>query len=480
MRHPYLLTALALLATTAANARDTNRQRYLIGERAGGMGGAFVAMTGDPASAWYNPAGLAALREKGISLSASAYQLAEERYEGILDIQGPTPAMSIYADAEGSKFSTFPSSIIYTLPLDAPSATEHHVLAFAILVPDYDRMTIRIDRPPNTEVPFEFAGQFFEERATYWVGPSYAFSEGPWQVGVSAYALAHFLDLRSNIALKASNLSNGNNSYVTSTLELSSLAVTGVLQAGVQYALSPRTTLGAVVRSPTLGTLHDDGKYLLFRNTYNEDANGQPVVRDDEGDVLINAVDRFETDVEAAYKLPAMVAVGISHRQEGEWALAADATLHLPLDDYALYTGPLLFPRDPRGQPVNDLGRAVSPEDRRAYDMAMNVNLGAEAHVGAEWWLRGGLFTDRSTLDRAFYKTPIQKLDAALLPEVNRYGVSLGLGGIGEKSTTSLNVVYVRGTGEGFDLNALFGLPAGSTDVTSQTLTVTLAGSADL
>lgn len=475
------LCAVSLLAASglwspAAEARDINRQRYLIGERAGGMGGAFVAMTGDAASAWYNPAGLAALREKGVSLSASAYQLATERHEGILSIGDPTQRASIYADAEGSQFSTFPSSIIYTTPISDDGGT-HHVLAFAVLVPDYDRMNLRINRPPNLDVPFEFAGRFYEERSTYWVGPSYAFERGPWRVGFSAYALAHFLDSRSSIGLKSRDVNTGDNAYVASTMELSAMAVTSNMQIGVQYAIDPELTVGVNLRSGTLGALHDSGEYLLFRSVYGEDAQGSPLT----GEGSLNAVDRFETDlITADYRLPPMIAVGVAKRRADTWSLAADLTLHLPLSAYDLYSGPVLYALDPQGQPILDADRAVKPQDRRQYSAEVNLNVGGEVLITEGWWLRGGVFTDRSTVDQGYFDTPDRRLDAFVLPEVNRYGVSLGLGSVGEKSTTSLNVVYVFGTGSGFDLDSLFGLEGGSTDVTSQTLTLTLAGSADL
>lgn len=77
-----LLLLLSLPLVSAA--RDLNRQRYLLGERASGMGGALVALGGDAAASYYNPAGLASLKARGISLSASAYQLSSESHADAL------------------------------------------------------------------------------------------------------------------------------------------------------------------------------------------------------------------------------------------------------------------------------------------------------------------------------------------------------------------------------------------------------------
>ena len=110
----FLLLLVSL--SPAAHGRDINRQPYLLGERASGMGGAFIALSGDAAATWYNPAGLAGIRKAGVSLSASAYQLALESYTGILDIQ--TDDGRLDADLNSQAISTFPSSLIYVVPLN--------------------------------------------------------------------------------------------------------------------------------------------------------------------------------------------------------------------------------------------------------------------------------------------------------------------------------------------------------------------------
>ncbi len=56
------------------------------GERATGMGGAYTAISDDPAGAFYNPAGLAYAYDNSISLSASNYSITKKNYE---DVIGP-------------------------------------------------------------------------------------------------------------------------------------------------------------------------------------------------------------------------------------------------------------------------------------------------------------------------------------------------------------------------------------------------------
>jgi len=75
MKSSTILGLISLLFSTLLWARDINRQNYLIGEKAAGMGGAFVSVTGDAASAYYNPAGL--VQTKDIFQGTAGYIYAK-------------------------------------------------------------------------------------------------------------------------------------------------------------------------------------------------------------------------------------------------------------------------------------------------------------------------------------------------------------------------------------------------------------------
>ena len=63
---------------------DFNYMNDLIGDRATGLGGAYVAISDDPAGAYYNPAGLAFAFDNQISLSVNTYKVKELVYEKAL------------------------------------------------------------------------------------------------------------------------------------------------------------------------------------------------------------------------------------------------------------------------------------------------------------------------------------------------------------------------------------------------------------
>ena len=67
------MVAAALLAAAAARADQSNFRPYLVGARAGGMGGAFTALADDPSGPFYNPAGIAHVTSSQFSLSGSLF-----------------------------------------------------------------------------------------------------------------------------------------------------------------------------------------------------------------------------------------------------------------------------------------------------------------------------------------------------------------------------------------------------------------------
>lgn len=470
MRRVAVLVGL-LAAAGPASARELNAQGVLLGERASGMGGAFTALTGDPVSSYYNPAGVAALHAKGVSLSASAYQLAIESYPKLLDINDPSaPGEPLASEMKSSTVATFPSSIVYVLPLDKAKApgSLHQVLTFSVLVPQIDKLTAKISTPQGVWA-FDLAGTYKNQETTYWVGPSYGVQiRGKLRLGVSAFALAHLADTDAKIGMKMTT-NNGLvdvNGYTSSTVERTGTAATALLQAGIQYDLTDRLTLGVTVRSPTMGRLYSSASMVEIDSFYEEDANTLAP--------LGGYVDRVEADkgIKADYRRPLFVAAGVSYHVKDRFTLALDGSFQAKQSRYKAFDGTLLYPVDPSGNPITT--RPVDlVEWAPATKQVLNANLGLEVNLTPKLLGRFGAFTDFSVVDRKVDDDPTH-------PALDRFGVSLGLGRLGEKSTTSFGVVYVYGAGKAPGLNALLGGPANEMQVTAHTVTAVLSGSADL
>lgn len=157
--------------------------------------------------------------------------------------------------------------------------------------------------------------------------------------------------------------------------------------------------------------------------------------------------------------------------------LGLDASFH-GASSSLLYSGEAKYPKDPRGVEIIDPDRALEPEETHEAQPIVNLNLGGEWIATPKWRVRLGLFTDQSVIDPEDYAA--RRVDALLRPSVDRVGLSFGLGWLKEKATTSLSVNYVFGSGEGYRLSELFTGPDSLAEVSSQTLTLILSGSAGL
>ncbi|MEI7817566.1 MAG: outer membrane protein transport protein [Desulfuromonadales bacterium] len=78
-----LVCALILLATISG-ADEFHYNNILIGDRASGMGGAYIAVSDDPGGMYFNPAGIAYSTGKNLSASVNAYSVSNRTYKGVV------------------------------------------------------------------------------------------------------------------------------------------------------------------------------------------------------------------------------------------------------------------------------------------------------------------------------------------------------------------------------------------------------------
>jgi len=80
------LFALALCALSAAPvmADDEHYVNFLLGGRAMGMGGAYTAISDDPAGMFYNPAGIVYAHSPNLSASVNAFRFSNKTFESVL------------------------------------------------------------------------------------------------------------------------------------------------------------------------------------------------------------------------------------------------------------------------------------------------------------------------------------------------------------------------------------------------------------
>lgn len=153
-------------------ADQLHYNNMLIGDRAAGMGGAYVAISDDPSGMYYNPAGLAYSMGSKLSASMNAFQYNKTDYKGALGGKDWTRTSSVLV----------PNFFGITQPLAGGYAGFSYAVTDAALE-DQDQTF-----PDTPSVGTTFTINFNNQDTTYNIGPSFAFEIGDhWAVGLTMY-----------------------------------------------------------------------------------------------------------------------------------------------------------------------------------------------------------------------------------------------------------------------------------------------------
>ena len=152
------LSLAAMLAVCAAQpsiATDGRYRDFVIGERAGSMGGAAIAVASDVDAIFYNPSGLAHSRGDSISLSANLYGIQNYKTKGALDWG---------ADDKSDTFVTIPGAMGGVSRL-----SDEWVCGFGVFAPKQEkRHLIAADGARRNFSHSDYNDQ------TLWIGPAVA------------------------------------------------------------------------------------------------------------------------------------------------------------------------------------------------------------------------------------------------------------------------------------------------------------------
>ena len=459
-----LLTA-ALLVPAAAAAQRTSYQSVLIGERAAGMGGAYVALSDDSSAVVHNPAGLADVRTRGLSLSANTYSYARETLHGVLSGHGESASM------DASAVMVFPNQTAYVLPLGGGDDW-NHTAAVSLNVP------YGLDFTGHEKLGFEtiyFDIDLFRsiDERVYLIGPSYGIRFGRISLGASAFLqyVSTSAEAQTVVTVSGADPMTGaaatyrQESFQYTTTDYYGL--TGVI--GVMARVHDRFSIGARVRLPNLRIAGSASTYYSV--------TGSAVVTDAMGTTTTalyqDAYREVESDTD--YRYPLSFALGAAYRDERRLRIAVEGSLHVPLDPYATLEG--AFQPPPAGQP----GELPGLESERGFDPTVTDpgrRLVANAAIGTEFLLAGdfsmllGFFTDFSAVpdDGVDEHEQIDSLGASFAVSRLHAGTSLTVGAVGR---------YGTGRAVGLAITDA-GLEQSDVDVTLWSITLFVAGSSTL
>lgn len=254
-----ILTAVVFCAISWAD--DLHYRDIIIGERAAGLGGAYIAISDDPSGIWHNPAGIMFSFENYFSLSANAYTETSEVYKQTI----------ASGDYKYTSSSLVPSFFGFTQNLGK------HKWGFAIVVPNSDSIDqddFQGNISTTAGAPSSFLRKFSKQNTTTCIGPAFATELiKNFTFGVSGF-LTYHSDRTIDNQLVLYNADNLNKEkYFIQNTSYTKKIFSFLPKLGIQYMPMTNLSIGAVYSKK----MHISGEKKLKQYRTALDSNNVPV-----------------------------------------------------------------------------------------------------------------------------------------------------------------------------------------------------------
>lgn len=334
LRH-FAAWACALFFALSAQASFTNYNSLMLGDRAGGMGGAFTALTDDPAaSAYYNPATLARLSGSSLSTSINLFNKYDVSY-GSQEKLGD----SIFRINKGSILSIPSASGIF-------SSFKNFTAGLSIVIPDYEVFGGDIHSEGQDTTFLRVNDE------SIWIGGAFAFNlDEKRALGLTVY----YTSRTFNKSL--TNRYDTGAETIVENIEKTFSTNAFVYILGYFQELSDKWKTGVSYRFQSIPVA---GKGNYLESSIGTVSGAQPIVRDN--------------NLNAETQIPDQLSWGIAFVDPRELTISLDVR----------YYGTSNY---------NDLDKFG---DRMVHKETFNVALGYEKYLEPWLAMRLGLFTDFS------------------------------------------------------------------------------------
>lgn len=230
-----VLLLITFSCLTLAFADDYHYNNTLIGDRAAGMAGAYIAVSDDPSGMYYNPAGLAYSTGRNLSVSVNAYYNLQKKYEGVIGGNGWTRTSS----------SLLPNFFGISQPIGKIK------IGFSYAVPDsaLEDQDQTFYNLPSTLTGYtvpQYVINFNNEDNTYNIGPSIAIDLGKKAaIGLTLYGHIRHSQwiFNENVFLKDSS-NNISTNWTNQYFEASEEGIKPVL--GIIFSPVDKFSIGLV------------------------------------------------------------------------------------------------------------------------------------------------------------------------------------------------------------------------------------------
>lgn len=377
---------LGILWPIGALGSFSNYSSVLLGDKASGMGGAFVAMTGDPSSmSFYNPATLAQSAQSTFSATANLYNKYDTSFSDSGDLSDSTLKLN------RGGFQAFPAA--------AGSAISFGTFAIgiSIITPDFNIYAgdITAENSPNATTFLSLKDQ------SLWVGGSLAinFTE-KFSWGLTAYYTSRSLSRATTeqVDLGSDTLF----SYQNKSLSTNSIIYT----MGAYYKLTDKIRLGTSYRFPSI-LLSGEGTF------YNS-------VLDTRSSNM--ATETQLEQVATEFHVPPKLSIGAAYVLKKYLSISVQADLY-------------------GGVSYMDLVNETAGT-RIQHEPTANYSIGLEYHISNWLALRSGVFTN--------FSSHPEIVDSGIMQSdrVDMLGFSANLGFHAENTSLTLGGYFTGGQGK--------------------------------
>ncbi len=424
MKMSQLIYGLPLLAAcfawTELRADEYHYKDVLIGERASGLGGAYVAISDDPSGIFHNPAGIAFAADNYLSISANAYNTGTQRFLNVFPGKDYT-----YRNR-----NFFPSIFGFTQSVGKSK------IGIAIMTPVADLIDQddSISNDANAADVRTLTRRFFRQDTTYQAGPAWAREiSSSLSVGISLFGFYRIEKLIDNQLIQIDP--SGTNKYYLQNTSLERTQLGVIPKIGVEWMPIAKWSFGLTV-SKTYN-VEGSGKYKLLASKSTSDNGPVTPTGNFTNDMSLTGSNRVANDVIAPYAF----SLGAAYFHSKQFLLTAQVDLYTAekFPDY----------------PV----RAV-----------VNWSIGSE-YFASDWLaLRLGFFSNNAR------SRPLAAGGVNQMPHVNLKGSTFSASLFRTNSSVTLGAAYSWGTGQG---QAIFNNTTVQT-ISQTALTIYLSGSYQL
>lgn len=385
-----------ILLPSLASADDNHYVNMLIGNRASGLGGAYTAISDDPAGCFYNPAGIAFVPHSSLSASVNAFAKSTKTYKNAL-----SSTSGKRLDWRKTSSSLLPN--FFGLVRNFGGGK----LGFSYAVTDsLDRRQKQIFhdiRSQDAANPIDtYAINLNDSDKTYLFGPTYAYRiTEDLSLGATLYAYYRDKEIINNQVLTFSEGQHYWSNYYQTQQDWGVRPMLGII-----WEPWEKVSLGASV-ARIFVTSSDREQQTTLRDTVSSgttEIGGEEIDFSDTDALFFSSGSSHKTE-----DFPYRTAVGLAYFVSPRLLFSADVVYQNAIDD---------------------------------KEAVWNFALGTEYYPWESVALRGGVFSDHANTPKLSGNRANQK------EHLDIYGASLSASLFHNQSSVTLGMVYSRGEGK--------------------------------